>query len=100
MDDERARNRSGEVPLTEVETETGPVEDLVLEQASPSLRHMAANGLTPDGMLERLSIEADMANTPGWPYRRVMKGAAWFALIAFGLAVLANAVTALHHVLK
>jgi hypothetical protein len=27
---------------------------------------MAANGLTPDGRLERLSIEAEMAQEPGW----------------------------------
>jgi hypothetical protein len=42
------------------EQQAGSLED------SPSLRHMAANGLTPDGQLERLSIEAEMATTPGW----------------------------------
>ena len=37
-----------------------------LEADSLSLRHAAASGLTPDGQLERLSIEVDMAREPGW----------------------------------
>jgi len=53
----------------------GSLEDSLL------LRHMAANGLTPDGQLERLSLEADMATTPGWRGGLVLRVCTVVALV-------------------
>lgn len=51
----------------------GPDALTSLEQESLSIRHASANGLTPDGNIERLGLEAQMARTPGWRHGRVLR---------------------------
>lgn len=78
----------GEEPRSELTAETPVPADRGLARDSLSLRHMAASGLTPDGNLDRMAMAAEMANTPGWPGRRIIKALAWLALVLLGLLVL------------
>lgn len=86
---QRRREREQRERLAQLDQRgLGPHADSSLEEESLSLRHMAASGLTPDGNLERLGLEADMANTPGWRGRRVLQVFAvlMLAFFAFSLA--------------
>jgi hypothetical protein len=49
-----------------------------------SLRHAAASGSTPDGVVHRAGLEAEMALTPGWQGLRVAR-----PLTALGLGLVA-----------
>lgn len=52
-----------------------------IDDRSLSLRHMAENGITPSGSLERLGYEVQMARTPGWRGRRWLQAVLVLALV-------------------
>ena len=80
----RRRAREQDARLERLRSRNGLLYgEAALEAESLSLRHMAANGLTPDGNLERLSLEAEMANTPGWRGRRALKATLMLSLVVF-----------------
>jgi hypothetical protein len=57
-----------------------------LEQASPSLRYMAANAYTFEGQRERGFIEGEMARAPGWrKWVLIACALAGLAWLLFGL---------------
>lgn len=87
-DDDAPMVVGGIEPPSELIAECVVPADRGLMQDSLSLRHMAASGLTPDGNLSRIAIAAEMANTPGWRGRRILKGLAWLGLVLLGLFVL------------
>jgi hypothetical protein len=79
-----------QVPLPQDRPEDRELSDQSsLEADSLSLRYMAANGLTPDGQLQRLALAAEMSNTRGWRGRRALKALLviilvfWLASVAF-----------------
>jgi len=66
-------------------------------ESSLSLRHMEASGLTPDGMIERAGLEAQMANTPGWPGRRALKVLLVLGLLGALIAIVISVITTAHN---
>jgi len=53
-----------------------------------SLRHASASGITPDGVVDRAGLEAEMALTPGWRGLRIAGPLGVVALVVAALLVL------------
>jgi hypothetical protein len=63
------------------------------DDSSLSLRHREASGITPDGGIERVGLEAQMANTPGWRGRRTLKALLVLCLLGALLAIVFSIAT-------